>query len=159
MTDPIQEARRLAAAEVHDGDFELALCEWANGDGLLALLKAARLTPAEYDEDGGVVVLPVPQRAPLMYGIGSSYWNGLAKLNEEAGELIQILGKLLATGGTDHWEGDLRPRLVEELGDLRAAIDFFATSCLRPDELDAVVARTEAKIDLFERWEAEQRHG
>lgn len=46
MADLIEQARRLAeqGAEVQDGEFQLALCEWAASDGLEAVLAAL---PAE----------------------------------------------------------------------------------------------------------------
>lgn len=61
------------------------------------------------------------------YSIGSSTWPGASRVIEEAGELMQVLGKLIGAGGqTDHWDGtDLRERLIAELGDVRAALDFF----------------------------------
>jgi hypothetical protein len=42
MTKSIDQARRLAeqGAEQQDGNFQLALCEWAAGDGLAELLAA-----------------------------------------------------------------------------------------------------------------------
>jgi hypothetical protein len=56
------------------------------------------------------------------FGIGADTWPGLAKLAEEASEVIQIIAKLIATGGrTDHWSGmDLGKALEDELGDLEA---------------------------------------
>lgn len=61
------------------------------------------------------------------YSIGSPNWNGLSKLIEEAGEVIQVAGKILGAGGACvHWDGsDLAERLADEIGDLRAAIKFF----------------------------------
>jgi len=61
------------------------------------------------------------------YEIGSDRWPGLAKLAEEAGELIQVLAKLVGASGRErYYDGtDLRERLVEECGDLTAAIAFF----------------------------------
>ncbi|MEU7867058.1 hypothetical protein [Dactylosporangium sp. NPDC049140] len=88
------------------------------------------------------------------YEIGSSTWPGLAKLAEEAGELVQILAKLVGASGRDtYYDGtDLRARLVEECGDLLAAVTFFTeTNALGP----AVDARARAKLELFRRWHAE----
>jgi hypothetical protein len=60
------------------------------------------------------------------FSIGSKVWPGASKVIEEIGELMQVLGKLIAVAGdTKHWDGDLRPRLVEEMGDLTAALMFF----------------------------------
>jgi NTP pyrophosphatase (non-canonical NTP hydrolase) len=61
------------------------------------------------------------------YAIGSETWPGLSKLVEECGEVLQVAGKLMGTGGqVEHWDGtDLRERMTEELADLLAAIDFL----------------------------------
>lgn len=86
------------------------------------------------------------------YSIGSTHWPGLSKLTEETGELLQVLGKLLGTGGElKHWDGsNLRDKLHEELGDLTAAIDFFA----KHNGLDETIIglRAQTKLAQFERW-------
>jgi hypothetical protein len=38
-------------------------------------------------------------RLPYPFAIGSDAWPGTSKLLEEQGELVQVLGKLMATGG------------------------------------------------------------
>ena len=91
------------------------------------------------------------------YCIGSVKWNGLSKLVEECGEVVQVAGKLLGTNGeAAHWDGsDLRERLIEELGDLQAALRFFVTY----NGLDAgrIGERAAEKLALFERWDFEQK--
>jgi NTP pyrophosphatase (non-canonical NTP hydrolase) len=85
------------------------------------------------------------------YEIGSDVWPGLAKLTEEAGELIQVLAKLVGASGRDrYYDGtDLRGRLVEECGDLAAALAFFTeTNGLTTD----VDARARSKLALFRDW-------
>ncbi|MFG2041262.1 hypothetical protein [Dactylosporangium sp. NPDC048998] len=85
------------------------------------------------------------------YEIGSDVWPGLAKLAEEAGELIQVLGKLVGVSGRDVYydRSDLRQRLIEECGDLTAAIAFFTeTNGLGT----AVDARARQKLALFRHW-------
>ena len=79
---------------------------------------------------------------------------GVAKLIEECGELVQICGKKLAMWDQDeHWDGtNLRDRMIEEMGDVQAAILFVAEQI---DALDEVTARTLAKHDLFWTWQAE----
>lgn len=91
------------------------------------------------------------------YSIGSDHWPGLSKLVEEMGELQQVLGKLIATNGdTTHWDGtDLRERLVDEMGDVLAAVAFFAEFNGLPE--DDIAARANQKVDLFEAWHAAQR--
>ncbi len=97
------------------------------------------------------------KRPPGPYSIGSDRWPGLSKLVEEMGEVQQVLGKLIATGGESaHWDGtDLRQRLREELADLKAACVFFA----QVNQLDAVtdIEREHRKIRQFHAWHAEQR--
>jgi hypothetical protein len=109
---------------------------------------------------GDVPVNPPPslERAAVGdagFALGSAVWPGTSKLIEEQGELIQVLGKLMALGGsTDHWSGDLRKMLVEELADVQAAIVFFEEWNLTPDEAAAVTARIREKRALFAKWHA-----
>jgi NTP pyrophosphatase (non-canonical NTP hydrolase) len=88
------------------------------------------------------------------FAIGSRTWPGLSKLVEECGEVLQVAGKIIATGGEpDHWDGTtLRQRLVDELGDLSAAIGFVVDQNL--DDLDRhqVEIRRDQKRRLFEDW-------
>ncbi|MEV4137378.1 hypothetical protein AB0J72_35030 [Dactylosporangium sp. NPDC049742] len=93
------------------------------------------------------------------FGIGAEVWPGLAKVTEEAGELLQVVGKLVATGGRpDHYDGtDLRDRLIEECGDLLAAIGYLTAA---NGIEDAVAERAARKRQTFEGWhrrEAERR--
>ena len=89
------------------------------------------------------------------FSIGGTVWPGTSKLIEEQGELIQVLGKLMATAGdTTHWSGDLRKMLVEEIGDLSAAILFFQVHNLTPDEIREVAIRANKKLALFQEWQA-----
>ncbi|WP_433617530.1 hypothetical protein ACQP2P_18245 [Dactylosporangium sp. CA-139114] len=88
------------------------------------------------------------------YEIGSTTWPGLAKLAEEAGELVQILAKLVGASGREtYYDGtDLRARLIEECADVIAAVTFFTeTNALGP----AVDERAGEKLALFRRWHAE----
>lgn len=119
------------------------------------------------------------------YGIGSTVWPGLAKVTEECGELLQLLGKIIARGGNlDHrWtcggcggtgsgmlydtecaecggrgylgSGDLTGRLHEEIGDLMGALDFLINM---NDEIDAqtILRRRGEKRETYERWHAER---
>jgi NTP pyrophosphatase (non-canonical NTP hydrolase) len=84
-----------------------------------------------------------------MFAIGDKEWPGLSKLTEEAGEAMQVVGKLMGTSGrTQHFDGsDLRERLVEELGDLVAAIQFVA----KHNGLD-LSERVAKKTAIFEKW-------
>ena len=91
------------------------------------------------------------------FGIGAEVWPGLAKAAEEAGELLQVLGKLVATGGRpEHYDGsDLRARLIEECGDLLAAVAYLTAA----NGIEAEVAeRAAGKREIFQAWhDAESR--
>lgn len=91
------------------------------------------------------------------FSIGSDRWPGLSKLIEEMGEVGQIAGKLLGTGGAiQHWDGsNLKDRLEEELADLSAAIGFVIAAC----ELDeaAIERRCMLKLETFIQWHREGR--
>lgn len=89
------------------------------------------------------------------YSIGSDHWPGLSKLNEECGEVVQITGKLMGTGGsTTHWEGaPLDGRLLDEMADVAAAIDFV----LAYNGLDVVLFHEirMTKYQRFKQWHDE----
>lgn len=92
------------------------------------------------------------------YSIGGDPWPGLSKVIEECGELLQVAGKLMATGGAVlHWEGGdmLSARLEEEIGDVRAALAYFlgANQVL---SLNVIQERAKAKLDQFWTWHEEQ---
>lgn len=86
------------------------------------------------------------------FAIGSRIWPGLSKLIEEAGEVSQVCGKLLGTGGVaKHWDGsDLRSRLEEELSDLLAACMFVVEA--NGLDLNAITARHWEKLQRFRQW-------
>lgn len=80
--------------------------------------------------------------------------NGLVKLMEECGELVQIAAKKLAYYDTDihpDGKGSLRTRMTEEMGDVLAAIDFVT----RKFEISegALDARRKMKLELFSEWD------
>jgi NTP pyrophosphatase (non-canonical NTP hydrolase) len=86
------------------------------------------------------------------FSIGSHLWPGLGKLIEEAGEVQQVCGKLIGSGGrSQHWnDPDLRLSLTDELGDLLAAIDFV----VEMNELNsiAIQERRRIKLERFQSW-------
>lgn len=92
------------------------------------------------------------------YSIGADKWPGLSKLAEEAGEVLQVIGKIVgASGSVDHWDGGppLDQRLLDEMADVWAAILYVTSAC----DLDRnqLFERTEAKFVLFQKWHAESR--
>lgn len=93
-----------------------------------------------------------------MFAFGDKEWPGLAKLNEESGELVQVIGKLMMTHGkAKHWSGaDLRVNLVIEMADAAAAIDFVMQHVLTKEERNTLVVRLKEKFAMFEKWHAEQ---
>jgi hypothetical protein len=82
---------------------------------------------------------------------------GVAKLIEECGELQQVLGPRLAMWDQEeHWDGsNLVDRMVEEMGDVIAAIDFVAFMF---GVVDQTYDRAGTKRALFEKWEAEDHN-
>jgi len=85
--------------------------------------------------------------------IGADEWNGLSKLIEEAGEVLQLGGKLLGSDGdTNHFDGsDLGDRLEEEIGDLLAAIEFFVVTNPRLSRAN-IEDRRYGKLKQFYQW-------
>lgn len=83
--------------------------------------------------------------------------NGLVKLMEECGELVQIAAKKLAYSGTDahpDGRGSMRERLQDEIGDVFAACDFVSEVFgLSPT---AIAERRARKLRLFRRWHREE---
>lgn len=79
--------------------------------------------------------------------------NGLVKLVEECGELIQIASKKMARMDTnEHWDGagSISERMEDEAGDVLAAIQIVAENFgLNPDKL---AERQKRKYELFREW-------
>ena len=91
------------------------------------------------------------------FSIGGDVWAGSSKLIEEMGELQQVLGKLIGSHGeTAHYDGtELRQRLLEEIADLTAAINFFEETNLTFDEEIAIANRRISKLHMFRKWHKE----
>jgi len=90
------------------------------------------------------------------FAIGSKLWPGISKLIEEAGEVQQVCGKLIATGGVEeHWDGsNLRARLEEEVADLTAALAFVGQ--VNNLDIHRVEVRAAEKLELFHKWHKAQ---
>lgn len=87
------------------------------------------------------------------YAFGDEIWPGLAKLNEECGELIQVVGKMMMVhGGRAHWSGDLRAMLRDEMADVLAAIGFVMKYGFTEEEERSVQDRADQKWIKFEAW-------
>jgi hypothetical protein len=104
-----------------------------------------------------------------MFAFSDKKWPGVAKLVEECGEAVEILGpallvaalgKIIQTQGklmmidgtTDHWSGDLRTALVEEIADVEAAITFVKENNLSKKEIATIRRRVASKLKKFEKW-------
>lgn len=95
------------------------------------------------------------------YSIGSDVWPGISKLIEECGEVLQVAGKIIGMGPAadyTHWDGT---HLIEELGDLLAAVDYVRAHNLfglAPSEAGRRIdARRDAKFALFQTWHGTNR--
>lgn len=86
------------------------------------------------------------------YCIGSNEWNGLSKLIEECGEVLQVAGKIIGNEGKiNHWDGsNLRDRLESELGDLLAAINFVIDE--NGLHLTSIQKQCDIKTETFKKW-------
>lgn len=105
------------------------------------------------------VMMADPSHEPTMFHIGAQKWPGISKLMEECGEVLQVCGKLIATRGeTKHWDGGppLDERLLDELADLSAAINFVLSSNFTESQIEQWDLRVTEKIERFFRWHANE---
>jgi NTP pyrophosphatase (non-canonical NTP hydrolase) len=89
-----------------------------------------------------------------MFAIGDQEWAGISKVIEECGEVLQVIGKLVAVHGEErHWNSkNLHQDLEDEIADLLAAITFAReTNCLDGERFDQRVAK---KLARFRAWHA-----
>ena len=87
---------------------------------------------------------------PVPYGIGSDTWPGLSRLAADAAQVVKVACTIIGTGNDTHQdEAVQRESLQDELGDLRAAIDYV----IGKNALDwgAVNKRRDRKRSLYER--------
>lgn len=81
--------------------------------------------------------------------------DGLAKLMEECGEVVQVCAKKMACPNSDeHWDkkGSLKRRMEDEIADVAAASQLVISTYA----LDSVYieARAKEKLALFLKWHA-----
>lgn len=87
--------------------------------------------------------------------------NGLAKLVEECGEVMQVAGKMIQypelqpiTNVNKHPDGTvLRDKLEEEIADVAASLRFVADK-LKLSKVK-ISKRLAEKLKLFEQWDKE----
>jgi hypothetical protein len=93
--------------------------------------------------------------APFTFG--SEIWPGVAKLIEEAGEVLQICGKLMSTNGEDnYWEDrNIHADFQDELADLQAALSWVIEENQDKLDLDYMTERLDLKQELFDKWHAD----
>jgi hypothetical protein len=87
---------------------------------------------------------------PVPYGIGSDTWPGLSRLAADAAQVARVARTIIGTGNDTQEDAAVqRERLQEQLGDLRAAIDYV----IGKNGLDwtAVNRRRDRKRSQYER--------
>jgi hypothetical protein len=87
---------------------------------------------------------------PVPYGIGSDTWPGLSRLAADAAQVARVAAAIISTGNDTAQDAAVqRENLQEQLGDLRAAIDYV----IGKNALDwsAVNRRRDRKRSLYER--------
>jgi hypothetical protein len=92
---------------------------------------------------------------PIPFQFSDPEWPGLAKLAEECAEVVQVVMKIVGTGGTLVFKDGQtveRSLLIEEMGDVVAALRFVQTHALTIPERDELHRRANAKLTLFEHW-------
>lgn len=80
-------------------------------------------------------------------------WPGLFKVIEETSELnieLSMIGMI--NGETKHWKGDLLPRVMEELADATAIIEWFREKNFTPEQQREIAFRVGQKKALYDQW-------
>lgn len=88
----------------------------------------------------------------IPYLIGSNKFAGISKIVEEAGEVLQVIGKLMGFGKFGiHWDGKpVKGSLEDEIADLLAAVDFaISKNKLSRKKIEA---RRREKLKKFQFW-------
>lgn len=91
-------------------------------------------------------------------GIGSSVWPGALKIQEECGELITALGKLLAFPDGQHpAQGNIIANVEEEISDVSAAIEYFVQCNRGTMRVETITQRAANKLNRFIYWHRERK--
>ncbi len=104
--------------------------------------------------------MSAPARLPD-FAIGSDVRPGLAKLTEEAGELAEITGKLMAFPHGPHPSGrDLTAEFIAEAGDVLGTLQYIAATNNDIDA-DALEQRAADRLRTLMTWDENDRskHG
>lgn len=91
-------------------------------------------------------------------------WRGIFKLIEETAELTQVLGKLCVVPEGPHWDEQannvncepaqkpLRERLMDEIADVYAALDYLVEQNLTAEECTRIMGRRLVKLGRYQEW-------
>jgi len=97
---------------------------------------------------------------PPPFAIGSDTWPGLAKLSEECGELVQVIGKIMAYPDPHEvhpdGKGKLHDRLTEEAADVMAALEYMVS--VNTVKRKKVRERVGMKLNRFLKWHEEEKN-
>jgi NTP pyrophosphatase (non-canonical NTP hydrolase) len=95
------------------------------------------------------------------FGFGTDSWPGAAKLMEEAGEVVQVISKLIVNGGdTNYWgDRDLHQLMIEELGDLAATLIFFGEQNFNEEDRNRIAERAQLKLERYAVWKGKREDG
>lgn len=93
---------------------------------------------------------------PSPHSGGSDDWPGLSRLAADATQVVRVVGKIIGSSDDARYDtAILRECLQDELGDLRAAIDYvIGKNAL---DWDAVNRRRDRTRSRYERWAGEHR--
>lgn len=85
---------------------------------------------------------------------GKDRWPGIYKVQEEMGELGQVLGKICTSPAGHHPDGGrlLQTRAEEELGDVLAALDYFIGANMESLNPVKIEERRMRKLEKFQLW-------
>lgn len=85
-------------------------------------------------------------------------WRGYKKVVEECGELLCEIGKVMVVPEGEHWDEkygkpSLRQRMMDEVGDVFAALDYLVVHEFSSTEQTIIRTRRTAKFKRFSEWE------
>lgn len=82
-----------------------------------------------------------------------TFWRGIYKVTEEAGELVQVLMKLAVyPDGRHPSKGNIRQNLLEEIADTLATLEYFTENNLDEDDGEFIRKRVASKLKKYREW-------
>lgn len=89
----------------------------------------------------------------MTHQLGDMKYHGIVKVVEESAELIAELAKLTACPDGIFWDGsNIHERVLDEIGDALAAINFFVGQLPNPADQLAINKRCMEKTVKFMMW-------